>query len=69
MNQFINFELTDPFMVSLFLCSDVQRLSSLYDATKSKLMENETHSQVLLLLHRTVFVLKVKFCSKPFPVL
>lgn len=28
--------------------TDVQRLSSLYDATKSKLLENETYSQVLL---------------------
>ena len=33
--------------ISLFCYLDVQRLSSLYDATRSKLMENETHSQVL----------------------
>lgn len=29
-----------------FIVADVQSLSSLYDATKSKLLENETHSQV-----------------------
>ena len=39
--------------VFLLFCSDVQRLSSLYDATKSKLMENETHSQVPQLLYIT----------------
>lgn len=28
------------------MSTDVQRLSSLYDATRSKLLENETYSQV-----------------------
>ena len=33
-----------------FVREDVQQLSTLYDASRSKLMENETHSQVSVFL-------------------
>ena len=44
-------------MPSFFFSLDVQRLSTLYDASRSELMENETHSQV-----RFCLVVQAVYC-------